>query len=185
MIQDTQNDKKYEIIGVFSFLESCESLVPDVYVRVTEYMPWIERNLENFVDPHVVLTTFEDRGKPINIDEDIVIMIASGVIILGFILVGSLLVYLIHQTIQFSNERNCSLRNDDEINEVQLSDGENPSKECTSPLNQAPFQQSAMESSRGENDSKEFQLSDSDLQQIITQVLETLRSVERDQEIST
>ena len=65
MMKNTQNDNEYEIIGVLSFIESCESLEPDVYVRVSEYMPWIERNLENFVDPHVVLATFEDSRKPI------------------------------------------------------------------------------------------------------------------------
>ena len=90
-------------------------------------------------------------------------MIASGVIILGCIFVVSLLIYLIQQMIQFTNERNSSSRNDGEINEVQFSDGENP---------------------RGENDTQEFQLSASDMQQIINQVLKTLKEKERDQEIN-
>ena len=145
MKQGTKNGKEYELIGVFSFLLTCVSIHPDIYVRVSEYMPWIERNLENFVDPHVVLATFEDSRKPIKNDKDIVIMIASGVIILGCIFVVSLLICLIQQMIQFSNEKNSSLRNDDEINEVQLTDRENPSNGFVSPSHQTV-----------ENDTKEY-----------------------------
>lgn len=39
-----------EIIGIASLCvkHGCTSIVPDVYVRVSQYIPWIKRNLGNF-----------------------------------------------------------------------------------------------------------------------------------------
>ena len=41
---------KTEIIGIISMGIGCTSIVPDVHTRVSRYVPWINRNLETFVD---------------------------------------------------------------------------------------------------------------------------------------
>ena len=42
-----------EVIGLAFFgILGCKSVVPDPYVKLANYVPWIERNQEEFVDPH-------------------------------------------------------------------------------------------------------------------------------------
>ena len=44
-----------QILGIVSMVvkKGCTTVIPAVFVRVSKYVDFIKRNLENFVDPHV------------------------------------------------------------------------------------------------------------------------------------
>ena len=58
---DYQNYSPVEIIGIVSMGgHGCVSIVPNIYVKVSEYVPWIQRNLENFTDSYYAMETSKD-----------------------------------------------------------------------------------------------------------------------------
>ena len=48
---------KTQIIGIVSggVKYGCISVVPNIYVRVSQYLPWINRNLETFIDTETIV----------------------------------------------------------------------------------------------------------------------------------
>ena len=46
-----------QIVGIVSMMvrEGCTSVVPNVYVRVSKYLPWIKKNMENFEDSYIYI----------------------------------------------------------------------------------------------------------------------------------
>ena len=40
-----------EVIGILSMNVGCTSVIPNIHVRVSKYVPWIRKNMEKFVDP--------------------------------------------------------------------------------------------------------------------------------------
>ena len=43
----------------------CISITPNIYARVSKYIPWINQNLDEFVDKHIKIKSFQESHKNI------------------------------------------------------------------------------------------------------------------------
>ena len=74
-------------------------------------MPWIERNFENFIDPHVVIVPSEfDRKQMDNQRTTILVIFLTSTCIFGSILILALCVYVL---VKIYKKKNPSINNND------------------------------------------------------------------------
>ena len=42
--------------------DGCTTVLPNVFVEVSKYVPWIQRNLKNFTDAHIILNPWRNQA---------------------------------------------------------------------------------------------------------------------------
>merc|ERR1712001_804257 len=73
-----------EVIGIAFFgVKGCVSVPLHGYVKVSNYVPWIEKNLAEFIDPHISILCDQEFQT-----QWIIIIIISFIIIILIVMIG-------------------------------------------------------------------------------------------------